>query len=139
LELRRVRIHAFFLCKFRVETQISMVVCGKRTDQSLRTTFIYSQGASRRVRSIGNGPSFGRKTTRNWTRPSKSGGAWRLIKVECKVVGYECTFFGRRRQRLLYYLKAIYHHPKDPSLGGTRALRIAQRVLLETVHVEGRH
>jgi glutamyl-tRNA synthetase len=151
LDLRRVRIHAFSRVNFvytllskrklawfveqglvsgwgdaRFPTVRGVVRRGVNV-QALRT-FIYSQGASRRVVNM------------EWTK------FWAENKKELDKTAKRFMAIDKSDNATLVvtnapsvddnaYLETTYH-PKDPSLG-TRALRIAQQVLLETVDVEG--
>jgi glutamyl-tRNA synthetase len=151
LDLRRVRIHAFSRVNFvytllskrklawfveqglvsgwgdaRFPTVRGVVRRGVNV-QALRT-FIYSQGASRRVVNM------------EWTK------FWAENKKELDKTAKRFMAIDKNDNATLVvtnapsvednaYLETTYH-PKDPSLG-TRALRIAQQVLLETADVEG--
>ncbi len=149
LGLRKTRIHAFSRVNF-VYTVLSKRKLAWFVDQGLvegwgdarfptvrgvvrrgvnvsaLRTFIYSQGASRRVVNM----EWNKFWSENKKEIDKT--AKRFMAIDAvRNVSLQVTNHSDKNS----YLTTTYH-PKDPTLG-SRAIRIASQVLLESVDVEG--
>jgi len=151
LGLRRVRIHAFSRVNF-VNTVLSKRkltwfvengyvtgwddprfptvrgVVRRGINITALRNFIYSQGASRRVVNL-EWMVFWSENKREIDKAAK-----RFMAID-KENNVRLTLVGAPKESDFAYIKTSFH-PKDPGLG-TRAIRIANEVLLEKVDIEG--